>query len=535
MQVLIRYSRLVAPQAWIKPQDSGPQAWIKPQDSGPRTLPRTQSASIVRTAPSHRLCSASFNFNTFHPRASLIIFPPIQKNLTLTLIFFLKLHIFVPLKIPRLSMDFFKSLLSEDPPNSPKSPKQPSPDPDPHVDPDSHIPDENPKLSADPSSPTAWSFGGLMKTLATRSESVIDTYRRDLEEFRSGLKQETSVIREVAARAVKELPISLEAGASAATDSLETVGQAIDNFGSSVWRGTAEIISHGKEALLNAEQESDSSDAPGGATPVLNSKRYNRFESQVMVIQNDPATFCEGPDDKEDFRKWRSEFDLGAKEDEIDNLVGENDVMEGIFAKLVPSAVDNETFWCRYFYRVHKLKLAEDARANLVKRAISREDEEELSWEVDDEDEDVQVKEEAKVVVNRESEKKESSGEETVDVGSVVDNASRSQSLAEKKEEAPELNGDESAARSDEKASTEGKTDLGESSKDSDFSVVSSQPSHDEDELGWDEIEDLGSIDEKKPISGGSPSKIDLRKRLSSAEEDEDLSWDIDDDEPVKK
>ncbi|PQM34953.1 BSD domain-containing protein 1 [Prunus yedoensis var. nudiflora] len=60
-----------------------------------------------------------------------------------------------------------------------------------------------------------------------------------------------------------------------------------------------------------------------------------------------------------------------------------------------------------------------------------------------------------------------------------------------------------------------------------------------EEDLGWDEIEDLSSIDEKKVthVGSGSSNKADLRKRLSTAEEEEeDLSWDIEDedDEPAK-
>jgi hypothetical protein len=80
---------------------------------------------------------------------------------------------------------------------------------------------------------------------------------------------------------------------------------------------------------------------------------------------------------------------------------------------------------------------------------------------------------------------------------------------------------------------SEGKTD-------SDISVVSSQPSMPEEEdISWDEIEDVESNDESKGdvAGGGSESRIDLRKRLSSAtaDQDEDLSWDIeDDDEAIK-
>ncbi|MCI50222.1 BSD domain-containing protein 1-like, partial [Trifolium medium] len=53
-----------------------------------------------------------------------------------------------------------------------------------------------------------------------------------------------------------------------------------------------------------------------------------------------------------------------------------------------------------------------------------------------------------------------------------------------------------------------------------------------EEDISWDEIEDVESNDESKgDVAGGSESRIDLRKRLSSAtaDQDEDLSWDIED------
>ncbi|MCI34474.1 BTB/POZ domain-containing protein, partial [Trifolium medium] len=112
-----------------------------------------------------------------------------------------------------------------------------------------------------PTASTAWSFGGLIQTLASKSESVIENYRRDLEEFGSGLRIETSVIREAASRAVKDLPASLDVGASVAQESLETVGQAIDDIGSSVWKSTAQIISHGRDSLLSPDSDSDSYDS----------------------------------------------------------------------------------------------------------------------------------------------------------------------------------------------------------------------------------------------------------------------------------
>ena len=90
--------------------------------------------------------------------------------------------------------------------------------------------------------------------------------------------------------------------------------------------------------------------------------------------------------------------------------------------------------------------------------------------------------------------------------------------------------------KNDEKAAPQGKTDNGDACKDSDIPVVSSQPSMGEEvDLGWDKFEDVGSSDENRGDAIGITSSIDLRKRLSAADQEEDLSWDIeDDDEPFK-
>ena len=50
-------------------------------------------------------------------------------------------------------------------------------------------------------------------------------------------------------------------------------------------------------------------------------------------------------------------------------LTRENEVVKGNYNEVVPSKVDNQSFWSRYFYRMFELKQAEDARALLVKRA----------------------------------------------------------------------------------------------------------------------------------------------------------------------
>ncbi|CAI8590770.1 unnamed protein product [Vicia faba] len=491
-------------------------------------------------------------------------------------------------------MNFFKTVFSDEP-GSPSHDSDQSDSPP-------HDPDQAESDHDTSTENAAWSFGGLIQTLASKSESVIANYRHDLEEFGSGLKIETSVIREAASRAVKDLPASLDVGASVAQESLETVGQAIDDIGSSVWKSTAQIISHGRDSLLAPDSDSDSSN---NGKRILRSSsssqgldlKYSRFDVLMRGLQSDVNTYLEEPEDLENFNEWKLAFELDNKEEEIENLIKENSVVDEIYEMVVPSKIDDERFWSRYFYKLHKLNQAEEARTKLVKRAISGE-EEDLSWDFDDDDDDnnddgdvskgsisgvSELKEDnsakvaATVGANVETVKDlkiENDDRDVVAPESITDEGANVETVKglkiendEKGVVAPEsitdesdklevnnndnvasnvpvtvIVGDQDEKLDEKNEASDMKTDNdngGESCKDSDISVVSSQPSlPEEEDISWEEIEDVESNDDNKDNVGGSESRIDLRKRLSSAtadQDDEDLSWDIeDDDEAVK-
>lgn len=442
-------------------------------------------------------------------------------------------------------MNFFKSVFSDDPdpPRSEPDPESPQKSSQSELD---DAPDAESDSNPIPSAGGGWSFGGLMKTLTIKSESVIETYRRDLQEFGTGLRNETAAFREVAGRVVKELPASIEVGAS--------------EFGSSVLKGTAEIISQGKEALLALDTETDEN-AQNSSNQGVISKPFSRFDVQVRAIQNDVNTYVEEPEDLDDYNKWKLGFVLDDKGEEIQNLLEENGAMEGIYNRNVPKKVDQESFWFRYFYRVYKLKQAEDVRASLVKRAIMREDEEDLSWEVEDEDEDDEkntekMEKEIRELGNKDSEKivkngssAQESGSGTSAVGSEkgenegkVNTENKgvlppmsSETVSDEKMQLEVKNKEESVPQSDEKANLERKVDSSESPKETGVPVASSK-TIEEEYIGWDEIEELSSSDEKKVTGGSSANRDDVRKRLSTADDEEDLNWDFedDDDEPVK-
>ncbi|XP_025816830.1 BSD domain-containing protein 1-like [Panicum hallii] len=390
-----------------------------------------------------------------------------------------------------------------------------------------------------------WSFEGLVKTFASRSETVLGGYRRDLQDLGSGLRLETAALRAAAARAASALPGALEAGASAASDRLESVGQAVDDLGAAA----AGLLSHANEALRSAEADGEDGDGaprPSDASASgaswrasLPSKKYTRFEAQVLALRADPATFTEEPEDSEGFARWNSSFSIDEMRGQIEGVLRESPGLESFVERLVPSVVDYETFWSRYFFAVDKLRQAEDVRTKLVSRAMSKEEDEELSWDVDDDDEETNSSDHKEgtnsMVDKKEEQTAEPINHETEGSGkqAVVENDStkdKEVALAAAKDGNGESSVETLTPKSSDGAGQDEKTEAGDSSKESDFSVVS-QPSVQEEDLSWEEIEDVGDQDEKKGASPQSSSvnKVeDLRKRLTSMEDDEDLSWDVD-------
>ncbi|KAL1331572.1 hypothetical protein HN51_048834 [Arachis hypogaea] len=434
-------------------------------------------------------------------------------------------------------MNFFKSVFSDDPdPNPNPSPPQPSP-------------------SSSATTTGAWKFGDLIKTLSSKSESIIETYRRDLHEFGTGLKKEIEVAH-------------------------GSVGHVIDELGTTVAKGTSQIISKSKDAIRAVDNQSDYSDQKRSG------RFFSRLDAAVRDIQGDAGTYCDEPEDLQEFNEWKLGFSIDAKNEEMERLLKENEAMEGVYKSVVPKIVDHDVFWLRYYYKVSRLKKDEDdVRARIVK-GMNKE-EEDLSWEVDDDDDDngngngnntdgVEAKQEGSVgggesVDERgrtrlNMEEVKSSGEEGLktekrenlleskELGKRVDEfvegsgsggvwkvGSGDGGVKETIEEGnvdgvPKFEVDNAGSNKiDEKMVMERKKvdDVKSTDKNDGSKHLFHQEEEEEEELGWDEIEDLSSIDEKKITQSGSTSisKIDLRKRLSAAEEEEELSWDIEEDE----
>ncbi|KAJ6904075.1 hypothetical protein NC651_021271 [Populus alba x Populus x berolinensis] len=340
-----------------------------------------------------------------------------------------------------------------------------------------------------------------------------------------------------------------------------------------MWKSTAQIISQGRDSILASDHDHDRDLLLSNTDTNRSSlgKQYSRFDAQVRALQCDFDTYCSEPEDKEDYEKWKSRgFVIDEKKEEIERFISENGVIREIYGEVVPNKVDDESFWSRFFYRMFKLNQAEEARALLVKRAISGDEEEDLSWDFDDDKEegDGLLSKGGESTVNVVDAEKESvdgmivknvAGKERVGVdgsedkleekvivrgegeGNIVQSCKDNVKLEEKavvgKGEGDNGKSCKDSDKLEEKV-VEGKGDDGESPKDSDVSVVSSKSLAEED-LEWDEIEDIGSNDESKGEAVGSrksagTSRVDLHKQLSAAEEEEDFSWDIEDEDDAR-
>ncbi|KAL5099060.1 hypothetical protein RYX36_003387 [Vicia faba] len=99
----------------------------------------------------------------------------------------------------------------------------------------------------------------------SKSESIIEMHRRDLQEFSADLMSEIEVAQ-------------------------DSVGES----GSTVIKSTAQIIYQGKESILAVNLDSDSDIGTAAVNRDLgrvDSKKYNRFDAQFSAIQGDIFKF----------------------------------------------------------------------------------------------------------------------------------------------------------------------------------------------------------------------------------------------------
>lgn len=82
---------------------------------------------------------------------------------------------------------------------------------------------------------------------------------------------------------------------------------------------------------------------------------------RLLDIQNSEETFLKPPlNNIELYKDWLKEFKLSEYNGEINILLANNPKLREIYAKFVPSRVDNHTFWNRYFFKVYVTEMEQE-------------------------------------------------------------------------------------------------------------------------------------------------------------------------------
>ncbi|CAI5987410.1 unnamed protein product [Closterium sp. NIES-65] len=253
------------------------------------------------------------------------------------------------------------------------------------------------------------------------SEEVLREYKQELQEFGEGLKKETEELVETT-RHHRQRPAFLTrvrrpsgSGETCYAVPAPVVSSFVSLSPSAaclapppcrsitptplsliVRSSTTEILASVKEAVAMVEEEVAANAA--GARPRAPSAAAGlasaipRGSSSCLVIflslflSLNPLTLFQP---STPLRPSSSLCAVACREADVEAVLKDNAFMQELQSRIVPLIVERETFWTRYFYRLYRLQQAEDARADLVKRATTSE-EEDLSWDVDDDADDAQ-------------------------------------------------------------------------------------------------------------------------------------------------
>jgi hypothetical protein len=174
------------------------------------------------------------------------------------------------------------------------------------------------------------SFWGFVETVKQKSEEIVSIYKEDLSEFSKTIVQDTTTV-------VQERLADLQ---------------------------------------LDARSNKKGSKSA--------SKNQNQYQVRVSLLQKDSHTYTDAPSDTA-FTEWASSFNIGAYTEAITHLLTTNESVREFHTLLVPAQVSYRDFWCRYYYRSHKLEQEEIRRAALVKSTIESSEDEDFNWDYEDE------------------------------------------------------------------------------------------------------------------------------------------------------
>ena len=197
--------------------------------------------------------------------------------------------------------------------------------------------------------------------------------------------------RRKAVAQLENLPTTSAARAKEAAAQFQQAGVSLSKMGHSAVVNTSKMLDQltfAIQAEMVAAQDGNTTrpvSAGGTAARPLggdSSSKFSRFDADVAAMQRDSSTYCDEPDDSEEYEVWAAACDLSSKKPDIVKLLGENTFMSELQARIVPVIVDYDSFWKRYFYRLQKLEERHAKVAALTSGAA----EPDVGWGTDEDD-----------------------------------------------------------------------------------------------------------------------------------------------------
>ena len=152
-------------------------------------------------------------------------------------------------------------------------------------------------------------------------------------------------------------------------EKFEQVGEKIELLGQKMFAGAGKLISQVKETTRDAIEETkevikETRDAfavkDSGKTP---KRGRDEFAIRVQAIQRDSGTYCDDPQNVKLFEHFSESFTMVEHGQDILATLNANNFMKELFARIVPTIVDEDTFWRRYFFKLYELEIEFERQA----------------------------------------------------------------------------------------------------------------------------------------------------------------------------
>ena len=161
-------------------------------------------------------------------------------------------------------------------------------------------------------------------------------------------------LRSTAASKLKDL----QRAEDAADEALLKFGTNIRNF-----LRDAVVITAPDDEAKDSELLFETQD-PGTGRKVFHS---TRLDAQLHAIHSSLASFTSDPNEGEEWEKWRAEFDVEKRTEDIASDLERYEELRRAMERVVPEKVEYKTFWMRYYFLRKAVEEEERRRREVLK------------------------------------------------------------------------------------------------------------------------------------------------------------------------